>query len=103
MDKISIVYKPKTYNMIYSEKELQSALVKQGPIAITMYCNTNSFTYYKGGIYDDYDYCYKNYQGNHAMLAVGYGSENGVEYWIIKVSSFIFFTLKIFYNFFFAI
>ncbi len=44
----------------------------------------NDFYYYKSGIYGDYALCALNI--NHAMQAVGFGVENGVEYTLIRNS-----------------
>ena len=41
-----------------------------------------TFQYYSSGIYCS-SKCSKR-KPNHAMLVVGYGSEDGVDYWILK-------------------
>ena len=43
-----------------------------------------SFQPYRGGIYQG---C-TNEDTNHSVVVVGYGTENGVDYWLIKVSGY---------------
>ncbi|CAO3625903.1 unnamed protein product [Cunninghamella blakesleeana] len=64
------------------ENALANALMN-GPIAITLNGENNEFYNYKGGIYNNPS-C--STQINHAALLVGYGQQNGQEYWIIKNS-----------------
>ncbi|UYV61088.1 hypothetical protein LAZ67_1003339 [Cordylochernes scorpioides] len=69
------------------ELALQKALVKYGPIAISIQA-TKHLKYYSSGVLDDTT-C-KNANSpialNHAVLLVGYGTENGQDYWLIKNS-----------------
>ncbi|OHT02184.1 Pro-cathepsin H [Tritrichomonas foetus] len=44
-----------------------------------------AFQAYTGGIYDDNDTCFSFFL-NHAINCVGYGSENGTPYWIVRNS-----------------
>jgi len=64
------------------ENALANALQK-GPIAITLNGENNEFYNYRGGIYNN-PAC--STQINHAVLLVGYGQQNGQEYWVIKNS-----------------
>merc|ERR1712168_416272 len=68
---------------------MKNALYWKGPLAINMYVN-NTFRDYKTGIYDaaNTDCTEGVWDGtiNHVMTAVGYGQENGIDYWIIKNS-----------------
>jgi len=68
-----------------SEPDLQDAVKNIGPISIAIEV-ANGFYSYGGGIYDGSD-CHntKDYL-DHAVLVVGYGSENGVDYYIVKNS-----------------
>lgn len=61
--------------------QLKAALDKQ-PVAVSIDAATHAFGYYTSGILTKG--C--GYSIDHAVLAVGYGSENGQEYWIVKNS-----------------
>ncbi|UYV61086.1 hypothetical protein LAZ67_1003336 [Cordylochernes scorpioides] len=69
------------------ELALQKALVKYGPIAISIQA-TEHFKTYSNGVLDDPSCVETNgrYRLNHAVLLVGYGTENGKDYWLIKNS-----------------
>lgn len=64
------------------EKALKKAVAKQ-PVAVAIQADVKSFQLYKGGVYSD-PQC--GTQLNHGVLAVGYGTEGGEEYWIVKNS-----------------
>lgn len=66
------------------EEKMKEAIATLGPLACSMNANTITFAQYKDGIYDD-DECNKE-EVNHSVVVVGYGSENGKDYWIIKNS-----------------
>lgn len=67
------------------EDELASAVYGHGPVSIAFQVVTD-FRDYSSGVYSS-DNC-KNGSAdvNHAVLAVGYGVENDVPYWLIKNS-----------------
>ncbi|TGZ66239.1 hypothetical protein CRM22_005424 [Opisthorchis felineus] len=67
----------------HDEDALLQAVGFYGPVAISVDSRLQSFKEYKGDIYSDRR-C--GTQSDHAMLAVGYGEENGIPYWIIKNS-----------------
>lgn len=71
-------------NPNYDEILLQNALHKYGPIVVFLDIAHESFMRYSSGIYFNPD-C--TYMTNHVALLVGYGSDNGVDYWIVKNSS----------------
>jgi cathepsin L len=64
-----------------SEEALKQAVGSIGPISIGV--NADPLQLYQSGIIDD-PTCDDNI--DHGVLAVGYGVENGVEYWLIKNS-----------------
>jgi len=65
---------------------LREALATHGPISVSIDASHKSFSFYKSGVY------YEPQCGNtvsdldHTVLAVGYGVEGGVPYWIVKNS-----------------
>jgi cathepsin L len=81
-------YKIKRIIDLYSnkgnERHLQQALVKYGPIATYIHHNHESFKSYSSGIY--YESSCKPKETTHVVLIVGYGSDKGHDYWIIKNS-----------------
>lgn len=66
-----------------TENDLLKAVGSVGPVSAAI-VSTNSLSDYKGGILDDSS-C-NGRQINHGVLVVGYGSENGKDYWIMKNS-----------------
>ena len=61
---------------------MKSALEKQ-PISVSLEADKSVFQQYQSGIFDS-PKCGTTL--DHATLLVGYGSENGKEYWIMKNS-----------------
>jgi len=62
-------------------KPLMEALVSQGPAVVAV--DANSWFDYESGIFDS---CGKDVTLDHAVLAKGYGQENGHDYWLIQNS-----------------
>ncbi|KAJ4950526.1 hypothetical protein NE237_027358 [Protea cynaroides] len=64
------------------ESYIQYAVATQ-PLSVLIDASGPSFSYYQGGIYNGQD-CGTNL--NHAVTLVGYGSEGGLDFWIVKNS-----------------
>lgn len=73
------------YNTVKSdENDLKTRLAKYGVASSVIVANSASFMLYSTGIYDDED-CEKDLNFL-AVAVVGYGDENGVDYWIVRNS-----------------
>jgi len=66
------------------ENALKKALATVGPVSVAIDAGRSGFRSYKSGVY--YDWWCSTWKLNHAVLAVGYGSENGKDYWLVKNS-----------------
>ncbi|KAH8404005.1 hypothetical protein KR215_007923 [Drosophila sulfurigaster] len=66
------------------EQKMKQVIATLGPLACSMNAGPISFEQYEGGIYEDEE-CNRD-EVNHSVVVVGYGSENGRDYWIIKNS-----------------
>ncbi|KAJ0054906.1 hypothetical protein NL108_007095, partial [Boleophthalmus pectinirostris] len=64
------------------EKMLASVVANVGPVAVAVNAMLPSFHLYRGGVYSD-PKCNPN-AINHAVLVVGYGTEKGEDYWLVK-------------------
>lgn len=65
-----------------NENALKEAIANYGPIVIVIYASDN-WKLYKSGIWYEPE-C--SLDSNHAVTVVGYGRENGHDYWLIKNS-----------------
>ncbi|KAG5188198.1 hypothetical protein JKP88DRAFT_178138, partial [Tribonema minus] len=65
------------------EDLLATAMVKNGPISIVL--NAVGMEYYKAGAIDTTLPCEPTTL-DHAVLVVGFGEQDGVEYWVVKNS-----------------
>ncbi|KAL0811802.1 hypothetical protein ABMA28_009230 [Loxostege sticticalis] len=62
---------------------LKVALVKYGPVAVTLRANDNMFSYSSGVFYD---ITCEGKPVDHAVAVVGYGERDGTPYWIVRNS-----------------
>jgi len=67
------------------ENALKEAVGTIGPIAVAIAVD-NAWANYKSGVFTDNKCPNTENQLSHAVLAVGYGTENGQDYWIVKNS-----------------
>merc|ERR1712135_239533 len=67
-----------------NEAKLKKMVFEQGAVLVSVYASDDQFSDYDGkGVVDQ---CTRGEKANHAVLVVGYGSENGKKYWLIKNS-----------------
>ncbi|NXY00638.1 CATK protein, partial [Centropus bengalensis] len=65
-----------------NEKALKRAVARIGPVSVGIDASLPSFQFYSRGVYYDESCNAENI--NHAVLAVGYGTQKGTKHWIIK-------------------
>jgi len=70
-------------NIILSPYYFKNAIMSLGPIEVGMLVYDDFFSY-SGGIYQHPDS--DDWLGGHAVTLVGWGKEDGLEYWIVKNS-----------------
>ncbi|KAJ7307230.1 hypothetical protein JRQ81_009224 [Phrynocephalus forsythii] len=67
-----------------NERALKRAVARIGPVSVGIDASLSSFQFYSRGVYYDENCDAENI--NHAVLAVGYGTQKGTKHWIIKNS-----------------
>lgn len=73
------------YQVPNDEKSVKEWLGSYGPLYTIFYVADDLYSYSSGVYTDAKNQCAgKSY--NHAVLLVGYGTENGIDYWIVKNS-----------------
>lgn len=68
-----------------NEDELKEAVYNYGPTSVCFQVY-GDFSSYKSGVYSSSECQNTQDDVNHAVLAVGYGTENGTDYWLCKNS-----------------
>ncbi|TOF88153.1 hypothetical protein CGJ15_24830, partial [Vibrio parahaemolyticus] len=68
----------------YNEEALAQAVADVGPISVAIDASWWSFQFYESGVYYESS-CDPEYL-DHAVLVVGYGTEDGEDYWLVKNS-----------------
>lgn len=63
-------------------EQMKAAVAKQ-PVSVSIEADKMVFQHYKTGVFDSTECGTKL---DHAVLVVGYGSENGTDYWLMKNS-----------------
>ena len=75
-----------SYNITpYNEHEMKAVVAKIGPVALS-YRVVDGFRDYKTGVYTNTNCGKGPLDVNHAVQAVGYGTEGGIDMWIVKNS-----------------
>ena len=83
MDGIQIVG-PSGYERVQNETSMLQALRQKGPISTTFNVRKD-FLYYSDGVYETNTNCPAEF-GMTALLIIGFGSENGLDYWLVQNS-----------------
>jgi cathepsin L len=76
------------HSTVNDEAAMQSAVAKT-PVAIAIDASSFFFQLYSSGVYDPWFGCCTSCTDanlDHGVLAAGYGTESGKDYWLVKNS-----------------
>lgn len=73
-------------NVSASEAALQMAVATAGPVAVAIDASHPEFLFYSSGVFYLAECKNDANDLDHEVLAVGYGTENGQDYWLVKNS-----------------
>lgn len=73
------------YKVLNNERDILYHVANTGPV-VTVMKASDKFLYYSKGIFDDPRCSRRRDDVDHAIVIVGYGRENNVNYWLIKNS-----------------
>jgi cathepsin L len=79
----SVVQIADFHDVTSMDEDALLAAVAKGPVSVAIEADQQVFQFYTGGILDDSS-C--GTQLDHGVLAVGYGTDSGVNYWWVKNS-----------------
>jgi len=82
VDKATVKDYSKWHGKSADENVMKAGLFHNGPLAVAI--NAEKLMYYKGGVVTA-DHC-NPAALDHAVFVVGYGTTNGVDYWLVKNS-----------------
>eukprot|EP00892_Ulva_mutabilis_P006600 jgi/Ulvmu1/4311/UM002_0032.1 len=68
----------------YNREAVKEALVKYGPLSIGVDAEPIPFRFYSSGVLDTEECSSAPANIDHAVLLVGYGVEDGMDYWLVK-------------------
>jgi len=71
-----------SYDYSCTEDKMKELVASNGAVLTGVYASDTSFGNYASGVYDG---C-SSESANHAVLVVGYGTEDGMDYWLVKNS-----------------
>jgi cathepsin L len=71
-----------------SESALGEAIATIGPVAVCIDTDgvKDAFNFYEKGVYNNPSCSTSQNEIDHCVLAVGYGTDNGNDYWLVKNS-----------------
>ncbi|CAG2163327.1 unnamed protein product, partial [Oppiella nova] len=75
-------YGANEYGFSNQNELVQQEIMQNGPVVAT-YDVYEDFFNYKSGVYQ---YVYGDYQGGHAVKIVGWGTDSGLDYWLVANS-----------------
>lgn len=70
-------------NIKENDEDILKKALNVAPISVAIQANKRSFQFYKSGIYSDLD-C--GFELDHGVLLIGYGTDQNLDYWIVKNS-----------------